>query len=99
MREMSCYVYFLTNLTNSVLYTGVTSNLRDRIRKHREKAYPTSFTSRYNVWKLVYVEAFGDMRAAIEREKQIKAGPRRRKVELIERANPAWRDLYWELED
>jgi putative endonuclease len=79
--------------------TGVTSNLKDRVKKHREKAYPAAFTSRYNVWKLVYFEEFGEMRAAIEREKQIKGGPRRRKVELIERANPGWRDLYWELKD
>jgi putative endonuclease len=99
LREMSCHVYFLTNFTNRVVYTGVTSNLKDRVKKHRDKVHPASFTSRYHVWKLVYFEEFGEMRAAIEREKQIKAGPRRRKVELIERTNPGWRDLYWDLEE
>ena len=93
------HVYFLTNYTNRVIYTGMTSVLKARVTKHRNKEYKDAFTSRYNVWKLVYHEAYGDIRDAIAREKQIKAGPRRRKVQLIESVNPAWRDLFWQLED
>ena len=87
------FVYLLTNYTNSVIYTGVTSNLMPRVQQHREKANK-GFTSRYNVWKLVYHELFDDVHAAIEREKQIKAGSRARKVAIIERENGRWRDLY-----
>ena len=90
------FVYLLTNYTNSVIYTGVTSNLLPRVQQHREKVNK-GFTSRYNVWKLVYYEVFDDVRAAIEREKQIKAGSRARKVGLIEKENGSWKDLYPEL--
>jgi putative endonuclease len=90
------FVYLLTNYTNSVIYTGITSNLLPRVQQHREKVNK-GFTSRYNVWKLVYYEIFEDAIAAIEREKQIKAGSRARKVALIEAENKAWRDLYPDL--
>lgn len=86
-------VYIVTNPNHTVLYTGVTSNLVQRIWQHRNKEVP-GFTSRYNITKLVYYEMYGDICLAIEREKQIKAGSRRRKIELIESFNPEWRDLY-----
>jgi putative endonuclease len=89
-------VYILTNKRNTVLYTGVTSDLRARVHQHREKLLP-GFTNRYNVSKLVYYEAGYDPSGAIAREKQLKAGSRRKKIELINRLNPEWRDLYEEL--
>jgi putative endonuclease len=89
-------VYILTNQRNTVLYTGVTGDLRTRVQQHREKLVP-GFTNWYNVSKLVYYEAGGDASGAIAREKQIKAGSRRKKIELINQLNPEWRDLYEEL--
>ena len=86
-------VYILTNSTNSVLYTGVTSDLEKRIAEHRTGRYPGSFATRYKAWKLVYFETSAEIGAAIFREKQIKAGSRARKIELIEGVNPEWRDL------
>ena len=93
---MPYYAYILTNFSNTVLYTGVTNDLLKRTYEHREKLVP-GFTKRYNVWKLVYFEEGDDILSAIAGEKQIKAGPRSRKVALVERMNPNWRDLYWEL--
>ena len=90
------YVYIMTNSRNTVLYTGVTNNLVRRVWQHRQER-SGRFTARYNCTKLVLYEIFRDAYSAIAREKQIKAGSRRRKVELIERANPEWRDLYAEL--
>jgi putative endonuclease len=89
-------VYILTNQRNTVLYTGVTGDLRARIHQHREKLLP-GFTKRYNVSKLVYYEGGCDAVGAIAREKQIKAGSRRKKIELINQLNPEWRDLFEEL--
>lgn len=89
----TCNVYILTNQYNTVLYTGVTSDLYHRIMEHREKVYP-GFTSRYNVHKLVYFEEFGDISDAIAREKQIKAGSRQKKLDLINSINPNWDDLW-----
>jgi len=86
-------VYIVTNEHHTVLYTGVTSDLKARIYQHREKLLP-GFTNRYNARKLVYYEVAEEMSAAIVREKQIKAGLRRKKVELIDAFNPEWRDLY-----
>jgi putative endonuclease len=90
------FVYILTNQRHTVLYTGVTSDLKARVYQHREKLLP-GFSSRYNVFKLVYYEAFQDVTAAITREKQIKAGSRQRKMDLINSQNPEWRDLYGQL--
>ena len=90
------YVYILTNKCNRVLYTGVTSNLIRRIYEHREKLNE-GFTKRYNVYKLVYYEIFTDIYMAIAREKQIKAGSRAKKLELINRFNHDWRDLYQDI--
>ena len=90
------YVYLLTNYTNSVIYTGVTSDPVRRVYEHREKL-SSGFTSRYAVWKLVYYEQVEDPVSAISREKQSKGGSRQKKVALIEAENPKWRDLYHEL--
>jgi putative endonuclease len=89
-------VYILTNQRNTVLYTGVTGDLRARVHQHREKLLP-GFTNRYNVTKLVWYEAGYDAPGAIAREKQIKAGSRQKKIGLINRFNPEWRDLCDEL--
>jgi len=89
----SYFVYILTNDNHTVLYTGVTNDLRRRLAEHRAQRGSLSFTARYNVHKLVYLERMGDVRDAIRREKQIKAGSRRRKVALINAMNPDWRDL------
>jgi putative endonuclease len=87
-----CAVYILTNPRRTVLYVGVTSNLTRRLEQHR-CGLGSRFTRRYHADQLVYVECFEGPRAAIAREKQLKAGSRRKKVELIERNNPDWVDL------
>ena len=83
----------MTNKYNRVIYTGVTSNLLRRVTEHKEKAIE-GFTSRYNVNKLVYYEEFATMEEAIAREKQIKGGSRKKKLDLIKSKNPNWEDLY-----
>ena len=90
---MRAYVYILTNKANRVLYTGVTSDLVGRVWQHRN-GEREGFTKTYKVTKLVYYEAFDDVRPAIAREKQIKAQSRQKKVELVEGMNPERRDLY-----
>ena len=90
------FVYILTNARHTVLYTGVTSDLKARVYQHREKAIP-GFTARYNVYQVVCYEALNDPYSAIAREKQIKAGSRRQKLDLINGFNPQWRDLYEEI--
>jgi putative endonuclease len=90
------YIYILTNQRHTVLYTGVSNDLKRRIHQHREKLLP-GFTHRYNVSKLVFYECTEDPSAAISREKQIKAGSRRKKIELVNRFNQDWRDLYDEI--
>ena len=87
------YIYIMTNKINTVLYTGVTSDLKKRIWEHKEKIIK-GFTKRYNIDKLVYFEIFNDPENAILREKQIKAGSRNKKIELIKRINPERKDLY-----
>lgn len=86
------HVYIATNKTNTVLYTGVTSDLARRFDEHRS-GVKGSFTGRYKVTKLVYYEAYGDPYSAIAREKQIKAGSRAKKIALVESMNPQWEDL------
>ncbi|MBR5484676.1 MAG: GIY-YIG nuclease family protein [Alistipes sp.] len=86
------YVYMLTNQDNDVLYTGVTSNLSQRIMQHRDKRYG-GFTAKYNVTKLVYFEELPSITDAIFRETRIKQLPRRRKDLMIERINPFWKEL------
>lgn len=82
-----------SNHTHTVLYTGVTNNLKRRIYEHRH-LIGSSFTTKYKVSKLLYYESFSDVRMAIQREKQLKAGSRKKTVLLIERMNPEWKDLY-----
>ncbi len=85
-------VYILFNRPHGVLYTGVTSDLCKRMIEHKQRQQ--GFTARYNVTKLGYCEYFQDIRDAIQREKQIKAGNRKKKIELIESQNPLWKDLF-----
>ncbi len=87
------FVYILTNKNHSVLYTGVTNDLKKRIFEHREKLVE-GFTKRYHLTKLVYYEECGDAFGAITREKQIKGGSRQKKVNLINGMNKDWEDLY-----
>lgn len=95
---MRCYyVYILTNVNNHVLYTGVTNDLYRRIEYHRLGIHK-GFTWRYKVHKLVYYEVFEDVGDAIAREKQIKAGSRQDKLDLIKSMNPEWKDLIDEFE-
>ncbi|GAK52292.1 hypothetical protein U14_03543 [Candidatus Moduliflexus flocculans] len=91
--EKQYYVYIVTNKRNTTLYTGVTSNLARRIFEHKQKLVE-GFTKRYNLDKLVYYELFKEVNDAIAREKQIKGGSRQKKIVLIEKVNPEWRDLY-----
>jgi len=95
---MKGFVYIMTNKNNSVLYTGVTSDLKGRILKHQLKIYSRSFGARYNINKLVYYECFNTMGEAIKREKQIKGGSRNRKISLINEMNSEWNDLGLQLE-
>jgi putative endonuclease len=88
------FVYILTNARHTVLYTGVTGDLRRRVYEHREKLVE-SFTSRYRVDKLVWFEVCEEPHGAIAREKQIKAGSRAKKLALVAGCDPEWRDL-WE---
>jgi putative endonuclease len=90
------YVYIMTNVRNTVLYAGVTNDLVRRIYEHKEKLVG-GFTKKYNIVKLVYYEVFEDIENAILREKQMKAGSRQKKVELINSMNRERRDLYDEL--
>ena len=87
------FVYILSNATNTTIYTGVTNDLERRLWEHKNHVDPDSFTTRYNVTKLVHYEITPDVRAAIEREKQIKSWRRQKKNELISRSNPEWKDL------
>ena len=88
------YVYILFNKPNGTLYTGVTSDLYKRICEHKQHKDPYSFTAQYGVDKLGYFEEFQTIQEAIDREKQIKAGSRAKKLKLIESLNPNWDDLF-----
>ena len=92
MNQKQYYVYIATNSRNNVLYTGITNNLDRRIYEHKNKLLK-GFTSKYNIDKLVYYEVYDDAIDAISREKQIKAGSRQKKIDLIKEANPEFRDL------
>lgn len=95
---MKAWVYLTANKQNGVIYTGVTSELKHRIKSHKTKKYKNAFSARYNADKLVYFEEYDSIITARNREKQIKAGSRAKKVKLIESNNPGWKDLYSELE-
>jgi len=94
--EQKGYTYLMSNKANTVIYTGVTSDLIKRVYQHKTKT-ADSFTKKYNVEKLVYYEIFADITEAITREKQIKAGSRKKKIKLIESINPELEDLYNEI--
>lgn len=87
------YIYILTNKSHKTLYVGVTNCLKRRVSEHKRKIHPNSFTARYNVSKLVYYEVFDRIEAAIAREKQLKAGNRARKLDLINKFNPHWEEI------
>jgi len=97
MNKKQYYVYLLTNQNNTVIYTGVTSNLIKRIWEHKNKLVK-GFTPRYNIGKLFYYEIYNNPENAIIREKQIKAGSRKKKIDLIKSMNPEWKDLSDSLE-
>jgi len=94
--EQKGYTYLMSNKTNTVIYTGVTSDLVKRVYQHKAKT-ADGFTKKYNVVKLVYYEIFEDIKEAIKREKLIKSGSRKKKIKLIESINPEWIDLYNEI--
>ena len=85
-------VYIMTNARHTVLYTGVTNDLQRRVKEHKG-GKGSAFTKKYNVNKLVFYESGDDINTAIAREKQIKAGSRTKKIELINNINPDWKDL------
>lgn len=93
MNSKNYYVYIATNKLNKVLYTGVTNSLLNREHQHKNKENKDSFTAKYNVNKIVYYEVYSYVYDALNREKQIKAGSRKKKLELIKKINPAWKDL------
>ena len=97
--ERGGYIYIMSNKNNTVLYTGVTSNLMNRVFEHKSGVYPDSFTHKYHVNKIVYYEVYSDIEEAIAREKQIKSGSRSKKIRLIESLNKEWKDLYKEIQD
>jgi putative endonuclease len=94
--EHQYYVYLMTNINNTVIYTGVTNDLKRRVYEHKEKMID-GFTKRYNVNKLVYFEVTNAVYSAIQREKQIKAVSRQKNIDLINSINKEWKDLYNEI--
>jgi len=90
------YVYLMSNKNNTVIYTGVTSDLKKRVYEHKAKLV-AGFTRKYNINKLVYYEMFDDVYYAISREKQIKGGSKQKKIDLINDMNKEWKDLSKEL--
>lgn len=88
----SYYVYMMTNIYNTVIYTGVTNDLERRVYEHKTKAFK-GFTTKYNCNKLIYYAETDDISAAITEEKRIKAGSRKKKIEMIVSINPEWQDL------
>jgi putative endonuclease len=93
MNKYQYFVYIMTNQDNTVLYTGVTNNLQRRVLEHRSGKGGV-FSKKYKLFKLVYFESGDDITIAISREKQIKAGSRKKKIDLIDSINPDWEDLY-----
>jgi len=92
LKDHNYYVYILTNNNKTVLYTGVTNNLERKIYEHKN-GINKGFTKKYNINNLVYYEIQNDINEAIKREKQIKAGSRKKKINLINSINPGWEDL------
>ena len=94
MNNCQYYVYILFNKKNDTLYVGVTNNLIKRVWEHKNKVVE-GFTQKYGVDKLGYYEVYANINSAITREKQLKGGNRKSKLELIELNNPDWHDLYY----
>lgn len=90
-------VYILSNKNKTTIYTGVSERLKERIKEHKERIHPNSFSAKYNIDVLVWYEARPYIESAIAREKQIKAGARKKKEALINSLNPEWKDLFDEL--
>jgi putative endonuclease len=90
------YVYILASKKNGTLYIGVTNNLPKRVYEHKNNLIE-GFTRKYNVHNLVYYESYSDIYAVIAREKAIKKWKRAWKIELIEKSNPLWKDLYCDI--
>jgi putative endonuclease len=93
------YFYIMTNVHNTVLYCGATVDLYKRILEHRNKLFVKSFTSRYNIEKLIYFETFTLAADAFEREKKMKGSSRKRKMDLVNKINPEWKDLFESLKE
>ena len=93
MQEKQYYIYIATNKRHTTIYIGVTNNLFRREDQHKNKIDKNSFTAKYNIDTIVYYEIYNDIKIAIAREKQIKAGSRKKKIKLIEKMNPEWKDL------
>ena len=89
-------MYIITNRNNTVLYTGITNDLKRRIYEHKEKLVK-GFSKKYNLDKLAYYEVAENIISAISREKQIKSGSRQKKISLIQVMNPGWKDLYYDI--
>jgi len=87
------WLYMMTNRNKTVIYTGVTNDLKRRVQEHKDKK-GSSFTRKYNITTLVYYEPFNRIYDAIAAEKKIKSGSRAKKIALIESTNPGWNDLY-----
>ncbi len=92
------FIYMMTNERHSVLYVGSTADLVKRIYLHRNRLLK-GFTAKYNVTKLVYYESYETEQEALDRENQIKKMTRKRKEDLINKVNPSWKDLYFEIKD
>jgi len=97
-KEHKYYFYILANKRNGTLYVGVTNSIFSRSFQHKLKENPGSFTAKHNVTSLVYYEEYQYIQDAIKREKQIKRWRRQWKIELIEKDNPTWRDLFKDME-
>jgi putative endonuclease len=96
MEERQYYVYIMTNKRNTVLYTGITNDLKRRVYEHKTKLVK-GFTKKYNINKLIYYEISRNVESAILREKQIKGGSRAKKIQLVNGINSRWKDLFDEL--
>ncbi|MCK9225575.1 MAG: GIY-YIG nuclease family protein [Candidatus Muirbacterium halophilum] len=96
MDEKNYYIYILTNQSNNIFYVGVTSDLIKRVYEHKNKLVK-GFTEKYNVYKLVYFELHSDINEAILKEKRLKKWKRKYKIKLIEKLNPKWIDLYYDI--
>ena len=89
-------VYIMTNIHNTVLYTGVTNDLARRVYEHKN-GLGSTFVKKYNVHKLIYYEVGDNIQSVLAREKQIKGGSRQKKINLIKSLNPEWKDLFEEI--